>query len=107
MEDILQVCEETENTRTKAMSALLEEIPDVTMWNRTKNILENGKLIPQSYKRKYEEILHPDNSIDNNTDTATTDNNTNTDTANIDSIRNSNSNTNTNTDYCIQPTMAS
>ena len=103
MKDILQVCEETENTMTKAISALLEEIPDVTMWSRTKNILENGKLIPQSYKRKYEEILHSDNSIDNNTDTtttdtATTDNNTNTDTANIDSNSNSNSNSTTNTD---------
>lgn len=109
VKDILQVCEETENTMTKAISALLEEIPDVTMWSRTKNILENGKLIPQSYKRKYEEILHSDNSIGNNTDTtttdtATTDNNTNTDTANIDSNSNSNSNstanttTNTNTD---------
>lgn len=94
MKDILQVCEETENTMTKAISTLLEEIPDVTMWSRTKNILENDKPIPQAYKRKYEEILHSDNSIDNNTDTTTTDNYTNTDTANIDSNSNSNSNTN-------------
>ncbi|KAG2210968.1 hypothetical protein INT47_000128 [Mucor saturninus] len=98
VKDILQVCEETENTMTEALSTLLEEIPDVTMWSRTKDILENGKLIPQAYKRKYEEILHSDNSIDTTTtETATADNYTNTDTANIDSNSNSNSNSNTTT----------
>lgn len=51
MKNILQVCEETESTMTKAISTLLEEIPDPMMWSRTKKILENGKLVPQAYKQ--------------------------------------------------------
>jgi hypothetical protein len=80
MKDILQVCEETDNTMAKAISTLLEEIPDVMMWSRTKNILENGKLLPQAHKQKYEEVLHSNNSIDNHADT--TDNYTSTNTTN-------------------------
>lgn len=47
---------------------------------------------------KYEEVLHSDNSVDNNTDTTTTDNYPNTNTAQIESNSNITTIVNTNTD---------
>jgi hypothetical protein len=61
MKDILQVCEETENTMTKAISTLLEEMLDVMMWSRTKNILKTVnfflKHTSESMKKFYIQII--------------------------------------------------
>jgi hypothetical protein len=54
VDDLLLVCQKTESTITQTIATLFEEIPDVTKWSRTKNILDDGNLVLKTLKRKYE-----------------------------------------------------
>ncbi|KAI7859344.1 hypothetical protein BDC45DRAFT_497398 [Circinella umbellata] len=91
VDDLLLVCNKTENTIKQAIDTLLQEIPDVSKWSRTKKILDDGKLIPITLKRKYESIADSEESSSRDIPTGT---NTNT---NINTNTNTNSDTSTNT----------
>lgn len=93
-EDLLLVCENTENVLTKAISALSEEVPDV---EKCKKILDDGKLLPAALKRKYESISLEAPNTNTNTSTSSS---TNADTitnANTSTSSNTSNNTNTST----------
>jgi hypothetical protein len=112
VEDLMLVCQKTETTITQAIATLSEEVPDLTKWSRTRKILEDGKLVPETFKRKYETIRESSpfdessslnetsslaaptaSNINTNTNTSSTNTNTNT------SSTNTNTNTNTNRNW--------
>ncbi|KAI8982368.1 hypothetical protein BDF20DRAFT_1000335 [Mycotypha africana] len=57
VEDLISLCLETESMIAQTIATLHEEIPDTTLWKRTKKVLIDGKLIPETYKRKYQTTM--------------------------------------------------
>lgn len=52
----------TESTISQAIATMHKEISDIIKWSRAKKILDDGKLVAATLKRKYEAISDPEES---------------------------------------------